>query len=162
MNRPQITILVGLPASGKSTFCAAHSAPCDVILSTDNYVERLAREQGTTYDALWAAHIGEAEADLFEQLQRALAERQDIVIDRTNLTAKSRRRILSQVPKLYARVAVVFDVSEADQAARLTQRPGKTIPAAAIVSMRESFEPPTVFEGFDAIVTPRFITEIAA
>lgn len=52
-------ILVGIPASGKSTWVKSFKGTA-IILSTDNYIEAFAQVQGKTYSEVFDSTIKEA------------------------------------------------------------------------------------------------------
>lgn len=165
MNRPLFTMLVGLPATGKSTYCAQalERHPGTVILSTDAYVEARAAELGASYNDLWGSMIKEAEADMWETFGRAYRARQSIIVDRTNLTVKARRKFMATMsPSLYHRLAVVFELPEEVRERRAAGRPEKVISPEVIERMREWYVPPTLSEGFDAVVSHHLPFEVAA
>ncbi len=148
---PVCVLLVGLPASGKSTWRTSLGTNF-AFLSTDDYVEEVAKANGTTYDRMWEKTIDEATNVMHEEFRDAVAARQSIVIDRTNLTAKSRRRYLSQLPKTYSKVAVYFEIEEGLRQMRLQGREGKHIPKAADDQLRSVYVRPSKDEGFDMIL----------
>ncbi len=47
---PKLYMLIGVPASGKSTWLKKNMSPDSVIVSSDDHVERLAAMQGKTYN----------------------------------------------------------------------------------------------------------------
>jgi predicted kinase len=82
----------------------------------------------------------------------------DVVIDRTNLTAKSRKKFIDYLkPYGYEFEAVVFplpgtvEFSEEEWFRRLDSRQGKTIPNSVLASMVNSAQMPTEEEGFTKI-----------
>lgn len=157
-NQPILYMLVGLPGSGKSTYSEINLEPALQLAgdffyySTDHYIDAMAVRMNTTYDDLPFAHyIKAAERFMNTELQRALLKKQNVIWDQTNLTVNSRRKKLARFPIEYRKIAVVFEVPEDVLNERLVNRPGKTIPAHVIKSMRDSYEPPTLDEGFDAI-----------
>lgn len=151
---PTFYLLVGLPGSGKSTHFNALAAASDDIayLSTDEYIQTCADEEGKTYDEMWSDLIGEATDFVHKSFRNLVEDGADIVWDQTNLGVKKRKRVLSQVPASYRKVAVVVTCDEDVRQQRLTQRPGKTIPPHIDKSMRESYVKPSLAEGFDEIV----------
>jgi predicted kinase len=156
--RPTFVMYVGLPGSGKSTEAKSfienpENAEIFAYLSTDDIIEKFATQWGKTYDEVWAEHIAKAEALLQERLRFAVKDGVSILWDRTNLSVKSRRRVLSQIPASYDKVAVYFVIDEELRQQRLLQRPGKTIPKHVDEQMQRSFVIPTKEEGFDRIVT---------
>ena len=101
---------------------------------------------------MFEAEIKAANAALREDVKQAVKDQRDIIWDQTNLTAKSRRGKLGQVPKHYERIALYFPTPDGEELARrLASRVGKTIPVHVMASMIASLEPPVPSEGFDAI-----------
>lgn len=150
---PTVVVMVGVPASGKSTMAAEMLDNDELVyISTDQYVEDRAKEMGTTYDAIWENTIKEATAVMNDRFRQAIKAGKSILWDQTNLGAKKRRSILSQVPKGYIKLAMFFPVTREDQEARLAQRQGKSIPANVIASMWDTMTVPCVSEGFDMVI----------
>jgi predicted kinase len=146
-------VLVGLPGSGKSTFAKALNAHGDyTIISRDDIVEEYAEAHGLTYDQAWSLTLQTADSDMEARLEMAL-ERGDMIIwDQTNLTVKSRRRVLNRLKGWHNTIyATYFEVDEAVRQARLAQRHGKTIPPHIEEQMRRSYVRPSVEEGFHGV-----------
>ena len=143
--------MVGLPGCGKSTYATNHLSDHDVVyLSTDAIIEAKAAAIGKTYDECFKDFIDEATIEFFNRLDDAIRNDLDIIVDRTNLSVKSRRKILARFPKDYSKSAHVICCSREIQAKRL-DRPGKSIPAHVIEDMRKNFEFPQISEGFEVI-----------
>lgn len=148
---PTLYMLVGVPATGKSTWLESNRQG-GVVLSTDSYIDAAAQQQGKTYNEVFKSEVGAATSRMKQDLRRAVAADEDIYWDQTNLTAKNRAGKLSKIPDHYRKVAVVFEVpSREEWLRRLDNRPGKTIPRDVLVNMLKSFEMPTRAEGFDEI-----------
>ena len=148
---PRLYMLVGVPGSGKSTWIRSRNHDA-VIASTDDKIEAAAAAQGLTYDAVFESEFKAANAALREDVKQAVKDQRDIIWDQTNLTAKSRRSKLGQVPKHYERIALYFPTPDGEELARrLASRAGKTIPVHVMASMIASLEPPVPSEGFDEI-----------
>lgn len=148
--------MVGLPGSGKSTIASqlvGSALPGTIAyLSTDAYIETVARFKRLTYREVFAETIDEAITATNEQLQEAIANRLDLVIDNTHLSIKSRARKLAMIPPCYQKVAIIVHRPEsAEWNRRLSSRPGKTIPEGVIHDMVASYECPTIAEGFNQI-----------
>ena len=87
-----------------------------------------------------------------------------VVIDRTNLTVKSRKKLLDIINKSaysYKKIAIVLECDPDVLEQRLNSRPGKSIPSHAINNMRKTFQKPTKEEGFDDIVEVRTDEDIS-
>lgn len=152
--------MIGLPATGKSTFTDKHFGGSDwVVVSTDNNVMEYANAHGMTYNEAWEQAISKADARAFEQLHQALNENKNIIVDRTNLTVKSRSRLLNLIDKSgkrsdYQVAAYVFGLTlnPYEWTRRLMDRPTKTVPANTLINMASGFQMPSFEEGFDAVV----------
>lgn len=143
-------MLIGVPGAGKSTWIKNHKHNA-VVLSSDDYIEKVAAKQGLTYNDVFKDAIPGAAANLKRDLKSAIENGQDIIWDQTNLTVKSRREKLKMIPDDYHMVAVFFSVPP-DLRERLAGRPGKTIPDPVILTMISQLTPPSKEEGFDEII----------
>lgn len=152
---PVIHLMIGLPASGKSTFTEGLSQALrgSVILSTDNFIEEKAATYHSTYNEMWPKYIDAATKDLNHRFQAAIDNRNDIIVDRTNLTVKSRAKLLNRLNGDYHRIAHVFIVSDEELTKRLQARviTGKVVPQSVIDQMKKDYELPSLVEGFDEI-----------
>ena len=149
---PELIMLVGLPASGKSTWRNQFDTSDYVVASTDDYIEAAAIKHGLTYDQAFANYIDEASEHLNRQIKQAVENNQSIIWDQTNLTVRSRKQKLSRIPEHYNKIAVaVVCKSYEEYNKRLNSRPGKTITQTVIDSMARSFQKPTTDEGFNFV-----------
>jgi predicted kinase len=141
--------LVGVPASGKSTWIKNQEWAADcVVVSTDDFVEAYAREQGKTYSEVFVEYMPTAVNLMADKVIEAREAGKDIIWDQTSTTLASRTRKFNMLPD-YEHIAVVFKTPEHKELyRRLFSRPGKDIPDHVIASMIASFEMPTLDEGF--------------
>ena len=148
---PSCTFLVGVPGSGKSTWIS-HRIPHrehTTLISTDHVIEYIADAYEMTYDESFKDLIKFAEKVMWKSLEDAVHFQDNIVIDRTNLTEKSRARFIKYLEG-YKFYAVVFPTPEQEEwERRLNSRPGKTIPKSVLESMH--LEYPKCSEGFEWI-----------
>jgi predicted kinase len=144
--------LIGVPGSGKSTWIAQQEWAKDCsIVSTDHWIEVFARELGRTYSEVFDLFMPAAVRAMSAQVALAEQQGRDIVWDQTSVSVASRAKKFAALPN-YEHVAVVFATPEpAELARRLAQRPGKTIPDSVMQNMINSFEQPTLEEGFAEI-----------
>ena len=155
-------ILVGLPATGKSTWVdslidddpyVSDPRAYWPVHSTDNIVEEIADNYGFTYNGIWKDTIGLATRLYNRDLQETIKNKYSCIIDRTNLTIGSRNKIISLFkPQGYTIQVMVFskpDDIEWDR--RLSSREGKNIPKEQLDSMIERYQEPSKEEGIDEI-----------
>ncbi len=149
---PRCYQLIGVPGAGKSTWIANQDWAKDIpVVSTDNFVEAYAKEQGKTYNEVFKDYMPIAVKLMANQALICQANNLDVIWDQTSTSVVSRRRKFNTLPK-YEHIAVVFKTPETDELARrLASRPGKNIPDHVMRSMIDSFEMPTEDEGFTEI-----------
>lgn len=164
----QLLMLVGLPASGKSTFRAQFESNIRenlgsmddyYVMSSDDLVEDYALTLGKTYNEVFA---DEQLRDLImletnTKFDLAVRAGKTIVIDRTNMSVKSRRAYVELAKAYKYEVdAMVFARPMTDAAHdewnRRLDRPGKTIPTHVLIDMFRSYVRPTTEEGFTNVL----------
>lgn len=94
MRRPVLRIMIGIPGSGKTTFCKEHVAvnPEAVHISSDKIREELwgdAAVQGDNHQVFALMH---------QRVLEALNNGHDVLYDATNVTRKDRASIISICP----------------------------------------------------------------
>jgi len=149
---PKCTILIGVPASGKSTWLKEQGElERTMIISTDNIIENVAERYDLSYDDVFQDLIKFAEKVMWRSLEDSAYFQDNIIIDRTNLSVKSRKRFMRMLDG-YEFEAVVFPTPDPmEWERRLNSRPGKSIPDNVLKSMAKNFEMPTEAEGFSTI-----------
>ena len=158
MTTKRCIILVGLPASGKSTWIKEHYADAEVphvVLSTDNILEEIARDAALTYDEAFQKYSKAVEHLMWHDCERVIDEQwETIIVDRTNMSVKARRKFIERLkPAGYEFSAVIFEKPDpVEWKRRLEGRLGKTIPKFVLDSMEKSYEKPSFSEGFDQIL----------
>ena len=146
---PKVYVLVGVPGSGKSTW-VAHQEWADrcAYISTDMYVERLAKDQDKTYNEVFKDSMPLAVKMMADDVVAAREAGKNIIWDQTSTTVKSRKKKFNMLPD-YEHIAVVFKTpAPLELAIRLKNRPGKNIPQHVINSMISGWEDPTLDEGY--------------
>jgi len=136
----ECVILIGLPASGKSTFFRERFAGTHDHVSKD--LLRNTRQPQRRQDQLIAA---------------SLASGRSVVVDNTNPGAAVRAPIIALARMHGAEVTGYFFVTEAGDALRRNRaREGRErVPDVAIFTVRKRLEPPTMAEGFDRLFSVR-------
>jgi predicted kinase len=149
---PKVYVLVGVPGSGKSTWIKSQDWALGLtVVSTDNFVEAYAKEQGKTYSEVFVDYMPTAVDLMVKAVVHAREHGHDIIWDQTSTTVKSRTRKFNMLPD-YEHIAVVFKTPEhTELMRRLMSRPGKDIPDHVVASMIASWEDPTEEEGFKEV-----------
>lgn len=144
--------LIGPPGSGKSTYRNNINA---VAISSDDFIDAVALEQGKTYNEVFeTVDIKEIEKIMRDKMIAAIKDGNDIIIDRTNMSRKSRNKFMCHVPKNYTKIAVVFEIERSLLDQRLQEREintGKSIPDFVVDAMIRNFELPS-YDDFDEII----------
>jgi tRNA uridine 5-carbamoylmethylation protein Kti12 len=150
---PKFDMLIGLPASGKSTITNKHlNSSTSKTVSSDNIVEGIAKSVGVTYNEAWPHCQDFAHKICGHFTKEHVKNGHDIISDQTNLTKKSRAIKLALIPKHYTKIAhVVSTPAKEEHDHRLNNRQGKNIPEATMKQMAASYQEPTHDEGFDEI-----------
>ena len=148
---PTFYMLIGVPASGKTTWRKANAGHAEII-STDDIIDHRAATLGVTYNDVFKDTIKEATKLANKHAIEAFNADLDVVHDQTNITKKSRASKLAMVPKHYHKTAVFFATPpEEEWQRRLNSRQGKSIPAHILDSMVEMLEMPDASEGWNIV-----------
>lgn len=156
---PTATVMVGLPALGKSTFIQKLKTPDVWIYSTDMYIDAVAEDNGITYSEAFTSNIKAATEFNEQKLQTMIRLQKDIIWDQTNLGIGKRRKIINRMKQagyvvncicLFPPLSGMLD-DQKEWKRRLEGRPGKIIPNEVLANMLENFVVPTMDEGFDHI-----------
>lgn len=149
---PKLYVLVGVPASGKSTWIYNQlwATNCKLV-SSDRYVEAYAKWCNKTYSEVFEEYMPKALELMVDEVRYAQSQRMDIIWDQTSTTRAARRKKLTMLPE-YDAIAIVFRTPDPEEhARRLASRPGKIIPQEVVEDMINRFEMPTEEEGFKEI-----------
>jgi putative nucleotidyltransferase with HDIG domain len=148
-SQKNITVLIGLPRSGKSTYVKDHFST-DVVISRDDLVMEYARD-GETYSEVWNRLIDENQKNIDKELQKrynkAVKAGVDLVIDMTNTSKKSRKKWLANA-RGYHKKAIVFGTGIDTCDSRNSK--DKNIPREVLESMAKRFVVP-LYDEFDEI-----------
>jgi predicted kinase len=136
----ECVVLIGLPASGKSSFYQERFAGTHDLVSKD--LMRNARAPEKRQQQLIAA---------------SLAAGRSVVVDNTNPSRAVRAAIIEMAKRHGAAViAYFFETAAGDALRRNRARLGRErVPDVAIFAVRKRLEPPDASEGFDRIYLVR-------
>lgn len=144
-------VLIGVPGSGKTTWTSKQNLDA-IVISTDNYIDDYAKSVGKTYSEVFNEKIKEATSYMINDIHKAKAQGKNIIWDQTSVNVASRKKKFKMLPD-YKMIAVVFPTPNREELSkRLSSRPGKHIPSFVMETMINSFEFPTLDEGFSEII----------
>ncbi len=171
----RLTVLCGLPFSGKSTYASAHAGPGVLVLSRDEIIQGLMAEPknrarcqvrasaierpvSTYYPDRAQNAFNDAITELYvEEIARLLrtAKESEVIVDGTHLQPAS-RAFVRAFPDA-RRTAVVFPVDPETSVARLLANKPQgfrgTVTDDMIWRMGDVFVPPLTEEGFNDIIS---------
>lgn len=156
----KLIMLVGIPYSGKSHWVRNYQTsqkdfqwpPKHRVISSDKIITDIAYQYGYTYGEAFKHLADFAMFECSNAARNAIDAGLDVIWDQTNLTRKSRAKKLALFDKLYTKEAVVFPCpSQSIINARREMRPQQNINDQVIGGMRDTFEMPTLDEGFNVI-----------
>jgi len=142
--------LVGLPCSGK-TFSIAPGTPVSLILSRDDIITEMYPDK--SYNEAFKLHNGDEVDKLFNlKFEEAIQQDISFIVDKTNLSRKSRMSLINRIPKSYHKKAYIFATGFDSIIERnnIRKEEGKFINNDVYMQMMKSFSIPTL-EEFDSI-----------
>jgi predicted kinase len=154
---PRAIFLVGLPASGKSTYVqnfldsVAEDAQLPLVLSSDNILMNWADDAGISYQDAYVKWAPQAQEEVLSMAAYAADAGIDVVWDQTNLTRDQRADRMDIFPDTTTFIAVAFEAPDDILADRLEQA-GKDIPQHILDGMKAAYERPDHDEGFENVV----------
>lgn len=143
-NNPWVCLLIGVPGSGKSTF--RNNIKDDFItISRDDKILEIAN--GMKYTEAFQKFGQDKRIDetLLKDFRVAVQLNKNIVVDMTNMSAKSRRKWLSMTHKNYNKKAVIFLPDEKELQRRFKYRnelEDKFIPDHVLLNMKKNLALP--------------------
>jgi predicted kinase len=152
---PIFYMLVGLPGSGKTTWAMQNLGANSVYLSTDSIIEDMAVSLGKTYNDIFKDIIGPAQKIVDNELYlHSYPGKNNLCLDQTNLSPKSRKRKLDLVAHPgYKKIAVYFDtpINVIEKRLEVRNKSGKIITKRLLEDLQATFVRPSLAEGFDEI-----------
>jgi predicted kinase len=141
MSKSKVIILCGLPCSGKSTFSLSSEYDNYIHLSTDSYIQQVAKLQRKTYNDVWKDTIKEAAKVFYGLMCIAATTNKNVLIDQTNLNIQTRKLKIDLFQN--HEPTIVFFNLPLEIIKERNCRPGKHIPDYVIESMYKTLQIPT-------------------
>jgi len=152
---PTCIILCGVPNSGKSSlikhaFSKGWLHKDTTIISSDNIIEEIGK--GEDYNEKFSSvNFGDVEKIMENRFMECLRENKTFIIDRTNVSVKSRRKFLGRLKKNYITEAWVLPTSYSTCLNRNKIRKGKVLPQWVIEEKMQGWVVP-LYDDFDNII----------
>ena len=141
---PDLIMLVGIPASGKSSY-ARQNYKDYKIYSSDELREKLFNDVNDQ------VHNDELFRYIHKNIIKDLKDGNDVVYDATNIYSRNRRNFLSKLSDINCnKICIVFNVDINKCKLRNSTRERK-VPEEVIDKMYNKIETPSIDEGFDEI-----------
>lgn len=147
-------LLVGSSLSGKSTWIR-NNYPTVNVISRDEIVMEVAgtRDYNKAFNTVDHKLVDKV---LAERLTESNSNKTSTIVDMTNMTVKRRAQTLRYFDDSFYKIAVVFPILSDEQYQMRNiyrnSKENKWIPPSVIKSMIDSYQYPTLEEGFDNII----------
>jgi tRNA uridine 5-carbamoylmethylation protein Kti12 len=159
LKSPYILILIGTPLSGKSFFYRKFISEVDSnveLISRDEIVMELHGSRNYT-EAFNNVNQKEVDRVLTQKFLDANLAKKNVIVDMTHMASKRRKQNLNYFSNDYYKLGVIFPILSDDEYERRNQKrieeENKDIPMGIIKSMISSYQPITLDEGFNKLIT---------
>jgi len=142
----KLTVMIGVPASGKSYWAKYIADEKDSILIEADDVRKEVFGNRQTKEA----HI-EVFAYCHRLIKDSLSDGKDVVFDATNLSHKHRKRFIDIAKTCGADVSAVLVASPWHECLDSNESRERVVPTDVMEGMRKNFVPPFMAEGWDNI-----------
>lgn len=140
---PKFNMIIGIPGSGKTTFCKRFFKNVVYLSSDDMRIAMFGFEDQT--------HNGDVFSRMKAETLEALKNGRDVVYDATNLSEKRRKDIIN-ASKKYGKVnAYILCTPISSLLERNMTRGERTLPWDKLEQMIKTIQCPMYYEGFDNI-----------
>jgi len=144
----EVIFNVGIPYSGKSYGSAGYRENYTVI-SRDNLITEKFKQ--CTYNEAWELVDHDSlNTELLDNLRKAVRNRENVVIDMTNLSRKSRNTKRCMFPPSYKKTANVYYTGLSIVRSRVGKRTDKYVSWSVVERMMNSYSTP-LYDEFDEI-----------
>jgi len=155
LKEPFVIILIGPPLSGKSTWIR-ENFPTTEVISRDETVMEVYGSRNYT-EAFNNVDQKEVDRVLNQKFLDANASKKSVIVDMTHMASKRRKQNLNYFSNDYYKLGVIFPILSDDEYERRNQKrieeENKDLPMKIVKSMISSYQPITLDEGFNKVIT---------
>ena len=145
---PCVYVMVGIPASGKSTAAAMIAKKtCAYLIESDKI--RFSNFPEPQYSASENFQVFNL---AFDEIHRAIRYDRNVVFDATNIKKSQREKIVSEFPESYEKRCLFMNTGIVTCLLRNELRE-RRVPDSVIERMHDTLETPTEQEGFCEVLT---------
>ena len=156
MSIPVMTMMVGLVASGKSTYAEKFAKETDaIILSSDAIRWELFGDETDQ------SHNQKVFQELHKRAKKWLCDGRNVIYDATNISSKLRRSFLNELKKIDCVKNCVIMATPYEQCLGNNRGRARQVPEWAIERMYRKWQTPHWFEGWDNITIEYWDNEYA-
>lgn len=146
-DKPSLICLVGLPASGKSTYAIqlAERRSNTVICSSDGIRKELCGDESSQDKNKEVFEL------LHKRIKQYLKDGTDVIYDATNINSKRRRAFLSELKNIPCVKVCVVIATPFEECCKRNALRDRVVPYEVIERMYKNWNTPYWFEGWDGI-----------
>lgn len=146
-------MMIGLQASGKTTYVEKHAPKDAVIISPDRIRKEIFHVE---YDPVVEEGVW---GTFFRQLELALRDKKKVIVDNTNVSRSGRASIIRMARRYNVPVIGYWFKVPIEECLKRNQQRERKVPEQMIHNMQRMFEEPILDEGFQEIKEIDFIPE---
>ncbi len=149
-------MMIGLQASGKTSYVEKHAPKDAVIISPDRIRKEIFQVDydPAVEEGVWGT--------FFRQLELALRDKKKVIIDNTNVTRSGRATIFRIARRYNVPVIGYWFKTPIEECIKRNQQRERKVPEQMIYNMQRMFDEPVIEEGFQEIKEIGFIPEAVA
>uniref|UniRef100_A0A8C9VE03 Heteroous nuclear ribonucleoprotein U like 1 n=1 Tax=Scleropages formosus TaxID=113540 RepID=A0A8C9VE03_SCLFO len=157
----EILMMVGLPASGKTTWAMKHAKENPEkkynILGTNAIMEKMkvmGLRRQRNYAGRWDILIQQATQCLNRLIQIAARKKRNYILDQTNVYGSAQRRKMRPFEGFQRKAIVICPTDEdlKERTLKQTSEEGKDVPDHAVLEMKANFVLPEVGDFLDEVI----------
>lgn len=145
-NIPVLFFMVGLPASGKSTYAKELSKNHNAIICSSDEIRKELCEDENSQDK-----NNEVFITLHRRIKECLKSGKNVIYDSTGINSKRRKAFLGELKNIYCKKVCVIMATRYEDCLKRNALRDRVVPKEVITRMYLNWNTPYYFEGWDNI-----------